>query len=67
MNPVEIRAAVDMMRSYANMLDGESEDLTNVGYQQILIYKLENALNVKIITPEQYEAFVALVNKDMER
>ncbi len=63
----EIEEIAEMMSHYAKILRGEVQDLTGLGHWRIMCDHLERVMNVKVITADQYAAFVELSNEDFKR
>lgn len=54
----------DQLINIARVYRGEAEDLTSYGAWNIFCAWLEDAMNVKVITKEQWDSFIANNQKD---
>ena len=52
-----IEYSVSLLNRYGRVLRGEEVDQTGLGLHRILCDHLERALDIKIITPDQWAAF----------
>jgi len=57
----------EMMRHFARVLRGEAEDHTGRGAWRILCGHLEKTMHCKIISAEQYQAFIEFSEADFRR